>query len=259
MRKQKYLVSDENFIEAIKNSFSIAEALRKIGMSNFGSAYIFFKKRAQELNIDTSHFIGRGHRQGKTFVSNKRVPLVQILIKDSNKPLRTAYKRRLIEEGLLEEKCIICSLEPVWCKKKLVLQIDHINGDCLDHRIENLRLLCPNCHSQTDTFCFGSSTLLSKTERTCGVIRPRKEKVQYFCNMCGKEIKRSDSKYCGECYRLHRKELQTPFDRAKKIIWPSIEELSSRLSEVSYLQLAKELGISDNAIRKHIKNTTSGH
>lgn len=62
-------------------------------------------------------------------------------------------KQKLIDDYNYSEKCAICNLENKWQGKKLVLQLDHINGDNKDNRIENLRLLCPNCHSQTSTFC----------------------------------------------------------------------------------------------------------
>jgi hypothetical protein len=256
MTKYKHLVSDEHFIETVKNSFSIAEALRKMGMSHFGAAYLYFKKRVKELSVDTSHFLGQGHGKGKSFVSLKKIPLDKILIKDSDRVLRSEYKRRLIKEGLLKEECAICRLGAVWCDKPIVLQIDHINGDCLDHRIENLRLLCPNCHSQTETFCSRAIGKTSKTERIHGIARPQKEKAKYFCYICGIEVKRKGSKTCGPCYAIHRKELQTPYDRETKIVWPPIEELLERLTKISYLQLGKELGVSDNAIRKHIKNNS---
>lgn len=64
-----------------------------------------------------------------------------------------SLKRRLINEKKLNYKCALCGNTGGWNNKKLVLQLDHINGDHKDNRIENLRLLCPNCHSQTETFC----------------------------------------------------------------------------------------------------------
>ena len=69
-------------------------------------------------------------------------------IERDNKGIR----KRILQNGYIEYKCAICSQKPVWNNKSLVLQIDHINGDHLDNRLENIRFLCPNCHSQTDTF-----------------------------------------------------------------------------------------------------------
>jgi hypothetical protein len=252
MRKSKYIVSDKDFIEAVKNSFTIAQALRSLGYSIFGAAQKFFKKRVKELNLDTSHFTGQGHLKGKTNSHVKKRPLDQILIKNSNLVFRSSTKRRLIKEGLLEEKCYECGLGPSWNGKVIVLQIDHINGDCFDHRIENLRFLCPNCHSQTTTFCSRYPKNMSKTQRVCGVAPPTREYIRYFCCLCNQETKKKSSKYCGKCYAIHRKELQT-YEHPTKIIWPSNEELLARLATSNYLQLSKELGVSDNAIRKHLK------
>ena len=65
---------------------------------------------------------------------------------------RCLLKKRLLQNSLLKEECYICKLPPIWNGQVLKLQIDHINGIRFDHRLENLRLLCPNCHSQTSTF-----------------------------------------------------------------------------------------------------------
>jgi 5-methylcytosine-specific restriction endonuclease McrA len=78
--------------------------------------------------------------------------LNEILVENSTYDCRANLKKRLFDEGLLENKCQECGIDPEWNGKKLSLQLDHINGVNNDHRIENLRMLCPNCHSQTDTY-----------------------------------------------------------------------------------------------------------
>ena len=80
------------------------------------------------------------------------IDLNEILIDNSTYYNRTSLKARLFKSNLLENKCIECGIGSIWNGKKLVLHLDHINGKYNDNRIENLRILCPNCHSQTDTY-----------------------------------------------------------------------------------------------------------
>ena len=82
---------------------------------------------------------------------NRKIPMSDILIKDSGYA-RHHLKRRLLEENLLEYKCVCCENKGTHNNLELVLQLDHINGINNDHRLENLRFLCPNCHSQQDTY-----------------------------------------------------------------------------------------------------------
>ena len=84
----------------------------------------------------------------------------EILVENSSYTNRTRLKERLIKEKLLEYKCSICQNNGIWLNKELTLQLDHINGINNDNRIENLRFLCPNCHSQTDTY--SGKNLLNK-------------------------------------------------------------------------------------------------
>ena len=141
----------EEIIQAVKSSSSIAQVLIKLGLKAVGGNYRIIKRRFKELNIDTSHFTGQGHLKGKKHGWTPKIPLEQILVDKSNYQ-SYKLKNRLIKEGYLENKCSICALGDSWCGKKINHHLDHINGINTDNRLENLRLLCPNCHSQTHTY-----------------------------------------------------------------------------------------------------------
>lgn len=81
-----------------------------------------------------------------------QTPLTKLLLRDSPCKNNTLLKKRLIAQGLLQNNCLHCGIKAEWQGKSLTLEIDHINGDNRDNRLINLRILCPNCHSQTDTF-----------------------------------------------------------------------------------------------------------
>lgn len=142
-----YQCSDEDFIKIIKNVYTYSDALRALGLGpSGGSSTDILKRRISELNCSTDHF-------GKqTVSSNIRYKIEEILIKNSSYSNIASLKRRLISEGILEYKCIQCGNIGKWNDKPLSLQLEHINGINNDNRKENLCFLCPNCHSQTDTY-----------------------------------------------------------------------------------------------------------
>lgn len=142
-------LSPEELSELVKQSFTFAEVLRALGYKQKGGRpWVNLKNRLKELNIDTSHFKGRGHGTSST----ARYTLEEIMVENSWYTNTTTLKNRIVKEGLLEYKCSICGLTE-WQGIPIVLQLDHINGMNMDHRIHNIRFLCPNCHSQTDNFC----------------------------------------------------------------------------------------------------------
>jgi hypothetical protein len=126
--------------------------LQQLGLHPTGANYVGMHRHFARLNLDTSHFTGQGHLKGKTHSWTPSRPLAEILV--DNSPIRNhpKLKRRLIREGLLTNCCALCGLGPKWQGKPLVLVLDHINGNRADCRLENLRLLCPNCNSQQPTF-----------------------------------------------------------------------------------------------------------
>jgi len=146
----------EHLKKIISESISLAEVLNKLNMGSSGNAYRVLKKCIKENNINTSHFLGQGHGKGVSYlqdwVSSVKIPIEQILVENSTYQT-SKLSKRLRKEKILEYKCSNCGLDNSWNDRQLNLHLDHINGISNDHRLCNLRYLCPNCHSQTDTYC----------------------------------------------------------------------------------------------------------
>jgi hypothetical protein len=129
---------------AATSSQSVGQAVDKLGITRGGKAYRKFREACDKFGLDYSY---------PNRLSVQRTPLAQILVEDSPYTNnRINVKRYVLEAGLLKNECTLCGLGPVWNGLPIVLQLDHINGVNNDHRIENLRILCPNCHTQTETF-----------------------------------------------------------------------------------------------------------
>jgi Zn finger protein HypA/HybF involved in hydrogenase expression/YHS domain-containing protein len=154
MAKLKRLNLDEVKI-VVAETLSAAEACRKLNMSTQGSA-TRFRKFLDDNKIDYSHWTGQLWSKGKTSLEDNRIKSTantyeDIFCEDSSANA-TYVKSLIIKKELLPYKCSVCNMNPVWNGKELKLQMDHINGNKRDQRLENLRMICPNCHSQTETF-----------------------------------------------------------------------------------------------------------
>lgn len=146
MRKRSW--TEKELKEAVKNSSSFRQVLVKLKLREAGGNYEQIKKYIKELNLDTKHFKGRGWNAGLVGIGKPKIPLQSILVKDSHFQ-SFKLKKRLFNAGLKPKYCELCG----WAKRTadgyLPLELDHINGDRYDNRLENLRVLCPNCHSLT--------------------------------------------------------------------------------------------------------------
>ncbi len=147
-KKRKW--TEEELKKAVKNSTSYRQILAKIGLIEAGGNYEQVKKYIKEYRLDISHFRGRAWNKGLRGMGKPLIPIEKILVKDNNFQ-SFKLKKRLFSAKLKPEHCEKCG----WAKRStdgyLPLELDHINGDRHDNRLENLRILCPNCHSLQPT------------------------------------------------------------------------------------------------------------
>ena len=152
MKLRKY--SLEQLTEAVAQSLSMAQVLKRLNVRVAGGNYTTLKKAIKHFDLDASHFRGkgwnRGDHSGILKSHRKSLSLTEVLVENSYY-LSNRLKKRLIKAGIKQHKCECCEIVE-WNGKPAPIELDHINGVRTDNRLENLRILCPNCHAQTKTY-----------------------------------------------------------------------------------------------------------
>lgn len=274
----KNTYTNEEFKKAVEESLSLADVMRKLGLKVGGANYATVNRKIKSLGLDTSHFTGQGWNVGNRYRQIKPAqPLKEILVKDSTYVSTSKLKIRLLKEGLKEYKCEMCG-NTEWQGNPIPLELHHINGDHSDLRIENLQILCPNCHAFTDNY---RGKVLSARKETSDVESPRvgegvtepvilnpepsssneqacvetrQEKPKSskrilepkYCAYCGKELigKARRNKCCSQ-------ECAHKLNGSKR---PSVTDLLNAFKEFkNYTQVGKHYNVSDNAVRKWVK------
>ena len=251
-------VNKQELEQIVKNSFSYADVCRALEVPPRGSYYTTVKKLIKDLDI--SHFNKGAWNKGRKIksVSYQKAPIQQVLIENSPHTNSSKLRIRLIKEGLKESKCEICG-----CTESL--ELHHINGNHQDNRLENLQILCANCHRKTNNFRgkgirahkAASEWFISDEEieqrhqmklekrRVPEHLRKVTPILPKICPSCGKEFKPSDRKqeYCSpECY--HNKNDNRP----------DIITLLKTFKEYNnFVKVGKHFGVTDNAVRKWCK------
>jgi 5-methylcytosine-specific restriction endonuclease McrA len=243
--------------EIIKKSINWSEVCREYGVPTKGGSPHHIRKIARKYGIDFSHFTGRA--RNKTEYIHSKVSVQDYILR--NNVSSSKLRKKLIDEGLKKEECEICKLYE-WMGEFIPLELDHIDGNHHNNNLDNLRILCRNCHGQTHTFgnrskkevkfCLDCKSTIKYVSTRCvkctnGNKRSFPQNSNKICS-CGKSKSRR-AENCRKCSNL----LKVNSDKFKKIKWKPDEEIHRLVNEFGYRKTGKILGVSDNAIRKHLK------
>ena len=234
--------------EAVATSLSFTETLRRLGYCRTGANPKTVQKYVGLWRIPTDHFDPEaGRRRTLRLNGRSAIPLDEVLVEGSSYH-RGHLKERLFEAGLKHRRCELCEQGEVWRGRPMSLILDHVNGVSTDNRLENLRVVCPNCAATLETHC-GRKNAFRRVESNCArcgkpflVKHPRQ---RYCSRQCGTRWDRSQNHGRGS--------MGTPRISARKEKRPPHEQLVREVDEHGYLAVGRKYGVSDNAIRKWIR------
>lgn len=233
--------SESEARQAVAECRSYAQVLRRLGLRPAGGNHALLRRYVDEVwQIPTPHFDGGASARRRPAAPAK--PLKEILVRNSSYS-RGKLKDRLYGEGVKKRKCEMCGQGEMWHGRWMSLILDHVNGVPDDNRLENLRIVCPNCAATLDTHCGRKN---------------RKQRPTRECNRCGREFlaKCSGQRYCSHACgtRWDRSHLRgRPRPGGRKVQRPPYEHLMAEIAMTSYVAVGRKYGVSDNAVRKWVR------
>lgn len=225
---------------AIAASKSWTESLRRLGHCPTGGNPATLKKYAALWEISTDHFDPYAGVMDR--IRKPKRPLSEVMVENSTYS-RSNLKPRLYEEGLKRPVCELCGQGETWRGRHMSMILDHRNGVRNDNRLQNLRIVCPNCAATFDTHCgraMAGPPPLRNCHRCGEMFRANHRKQRYCSRECGMRWDRS---------RLRGK----PKPAARKVERPPYEKLLAEIEATSYSAVGRKYGVSDNAVRKWVR------
>lgn len=251
----------------IRECKNITEFCRKLGMVPKGHNYYVAKRLIDDFKLDVSHFCRTPWNKGIKYKTKvNRIRTMEEVLKEDSHISSNDLKKRLFNNGYKEKKCECCG-NTEWFGLPMKLELHHINGNHFDNRIENLQILCPNCHSITDTYRGKNQHRYSQdVDALCKPLT----KEEIITRNVDKKVKRNQNKrlakevrsclYCGEAFSVKpsskQKYCSNECARRGSSSKPSKEILEKDIQEIGYnlTQIGKKYGVSYGAVKKWVKS-----